>query len=107
MLCFSYTHSSFGWEPEAKKEELFDRLSRFVLVHRGVDENDISGASSSDPKSPDILPLVAYTMFRFDEEEGDNVVYWFAFVSQGHTLSNVLSRRITVTSYKYPSPRNV
>jgi hypothetical protein len=48
---------SFGWQPEQKKEELFHKHSRFVLL-------------TSDGK------LRAYTMFRFDAEESLDVLYW-------------------------------
>lgn len=57
----SYKSSSFGWDPEAKRKELFHSLSRFILVHE-----------------PDTDTLLAFTMLRFEVEEEEAVVYWQA-----------------------------
>ncbi|EJD55613.1 acyl-CoA N-acyltransferase [Auricularia subglabra TFB-10046 SS5] len=59
-----YTASSFGWDPPQKKRELFHKDSRFILAHSSSGE------------------LAAFTMFRFDTEEGmngdeDAVVYCY------------------------------
>ncbi|KIJ68373.1 hypothetical protein HYDPIDRAFT_106562 [Hydnomerulius pinastri MD-312] len=62
-----YRSSSFGWNPRSKKAELFDRLSRFIIVHRG------EGLPGS-PEGPDII---AYTSFRFDREEYQDVIYCY------------------------------
>ncbi|KAJ7070965.1 acyl-CoA N-acyltransferase [Mycena amicta] len=53
-----YTASSFGWNPPEKRAELFDPLSRFILVYSGD-------------------TLVAFVAFRFEFEEGDNVLYCY------------------------------
>ena len=55
----SYKSSSFGWDPEAKRKELFHSLSRFILVYEA-----------------DTDTLLAFTMFRFEFEEGEDLVYW-------------------------------
>jgi hypothetical protein len=55
-----YTASSFGWNPPHKKGELFDPLSRFILVYPKNDKHS----------------LVAFTAFRFEFEEDQNMLYW-------------------------------
>jgi len=57
----------FGWDPTSKQLELFDPLSRFLLVHRRL-QHLSDGLSER---------LVAFTMFRFDREEGEEVVYCY------------------------------
>lgn len=57
---FSYSRSSFGWDPPEKRKELFDPLSRFILVHLKGDEDG----------------LIAFVMFRFEYEERESVLYW-------------------------------
>lgn len=59
----SYMNSSFGWDPEAKNRELYHSLSRFILVY-DIETNDI----------------IAFTMYRFEVEEEDNVIYWCAYL---------------------------
>lgn len=56
---YRYVHSSFGWDPSSKRLELFDPASRFILV-----------------RSADTDELVAYSMFRFDDEDDEDVIYW-------------------------------
>jgi hypothetical protein len=63
----SYIGSTFGWDPASKQQELFDPLSRFILVHQ-----QSQYLSNGHPSKR----LVAFTMFRFDREEGEEVVYW-------------------------------
>ncbi|KAJ7837538.1 acyl-CoA N-acyltransferase [Mycena olivaceomarginata] len=79
-----YSGSSFGWDPPKKREELFNRLSRFLLVYP-TDEKD---------------SLVAFTAFRFEYEEEENILYCYDLqVSEssqrhglGRTLMNHLSK---------------
>jgi hypothetical protein len=59
-----YKSSSFGWNPSAKKEELFDQQSIFLLARV---------ADDSETRADE---LVAYAMFRFERENRQNVVYW-------------------------------
>ncbi|KAJ6575192.1 acyl-CoA N-acyltransferase [Mycena capillaripes] len=56
-----YTTSSFGWDPPHKKGELFNRLSRFILVY------PTTGTRS----------LVAFTAFRFEFEDDKNILYCY------------------------------
>ncbi|KIJ21685.1 hypothetical protein PAXINDRAFT_64676, partial [Paxillus involutus ATCC 200175] len=62
-----YRSSSFGWNPQAKKMEMFDLLSRFVIVQHGDDPQDSAKGSG----------VLAYTLFRFDREEYQDVVYCY------------------------------
>ncbi|KAF8203590.1 acyl-CoA N-acyltransferase [Pholiota molesta] len=52
--------SSFGWDPQAKRKELFHPLARFILVTES-DQTD----------------LAAFTSFRFEFEEGEDVIYCY------------------------------
>ncbi|KXN89962.1 N-alpha-acetyltransferase 40 [Leucoagaricus sp. SymC.cos] len=56
-----YSGSSFGWNPADKKKEIFHMLSRFLLVY--------------DPDKK--ANLIAFCMFRFENEEGEDVVYCY------------------------------
>ncbi|KAI6007358.1 hypothetical protein EDD15DRAFT_2190871 [Pisolithus albus] len=62
----SYVNSSFGWAPRSKKREMFDARSRFII------------AFQEDTPTRNPPNIVAYTMFRFDREEHQDVVYWYA-----------------------------
>lgn len=68
-----YVSSSFGWNEAAKRQELFHTLSRFVVVRRDETKDNGEPAKREGP----VKPIVAFTMFRFDREEGENVVYWW------------------------------
>ncbi|TFY70367.1 hypothetical protein EVG20_g2643 [Dentipellis fragilis] len=63
-----YQESYIGWDPADKKAELFHQHSRFVLVRDSPHPSDGSDTDSG---------ILAYTMFRFDEEDGDCVVYCY------------------------------
>ncbi|KAF8216152.1 acyl-CoA N-acyltransferase [Mycena galopus ATCC 62051] len=80
-----YTGSSFGWDPPKKQEELFNRLSRFILVYP-TDDTD---------------SLVAFTAFRFefeDEDEDLNILYCYDIqvskTSQRHGLGRTLMNHL-------------
>ncbi|KAF7320408.1 N-acetyltransferase domain-containing protein [Mycena kentingensis (nom. inval.)] len=53
-----YTTSSFGWDPPTKRAELFDSLSRFILVKAE-------------------RTLVAFVAFRFEYEHSQNILYCY------------------------------
>jgi len=65
-----YATSSFGWDPSSKKEEMFHPQARLVLCERCDD-----AFSSSEP-FPSESRIVAYTIFRFEREAKQDVVYW-------------------------------
>ncbi|KAI0652230.1 acyl-CoA N-acyltransferase [Trametes meyenii] len=55
--------SSFGWNPEEKKEELFQHNARFILVF----QNDREKASSP----------IAFCMFAFERDLGNDQMYCY------------------------------
>ncbi|KAI0330544.1 acyl-CoA N-acyltransferase [Cubamyces sp. BRFM 1775] len=61
--------SSFGWNPSEKREELFHRDARFIMVY--LDDPDSQDSKNSHPAP------VAFSMFRFELEEGDDVLYCY------------------------------
>lgn len=66
-----YTTSSFGWDPRSKKEEMFHSHARLVLCE-GCDDTP-SGSESIPSESR----IVAYTIFRFEREAKQDVVYCY------------------------------
>jgi len=54
-----YTNSSFGWDPDSKRQELFHTLARFILVYG--DEEVLS----------------AFCAFRFEVEDEEDVLYLY------------------------------
>ncbi|KAJ7169952.1 acyl-CoA N-acyltransferase [Mycena filopes] len=73
-----YTSSSFGWDPPHKRGELFHRLSRFILVY----------------PTTGVQTLVAFTAFRFEFEDDENILYCYDLQvsqsSQRHGLGRAL-----------------
>jgi N-alpha-acetyltransferase 40 len=69
-----YTKSSMGWDPPSKKQELFHRDSRFVLLRRSQAEDGLEHLHEE-------LPILAYSMFRFDMEDDECVLYWYGRLS--------------------------
>lgn len=67
-----------GWNPPSKKQELFHPDSRFVLLRR-------SQAQDGPEHLHEELPILAYSMFRFEMEDDECVLYWYG--------------RLSVTSY--------
>jgi hypothetical protein len=63
-----------GWDPPSKKQELFHRDSRFVLLRR-------SQAQDGLERLHEELPILAYSMFRFDMEDDECVLYWYGRLS--------------------------
>lgn len=65
-----YTKSSMGWDPPSKKQELFHRDSRFVLLRRSQAQDGLEHLHEE-------LPILAYSMFRFDMEDDGCVLYCY------------------------------
>uniref|UniRef100_A0A8H8CQQ5 N-alpha-acetyltransferase 40 n=1 Tax=Psilocybe cubensis TaxID=181762 RepID=A0A8H8CQQ5_PSICU len=73
-MALRYENSSFGWDPDSKRKELFDKLSRFILVYK-------EGSTE----------LLAFVMFRFEFEVDEDVIYWqVASSAQGVSLGRRL-----------------
>ncbi|XP_006454993.1 acyl-CoA N-acetyltransferase [Agaricus bisporus var. bisporus H97] len=64
-----YSNSSFGWKPAKRKKEIFHTLSRFLLIYDSQEETS---------------KMIGFCMFRFENEEGGCVVYWFVFSREKH-----------------------
>ncbi|KAF8560418.1 acyl-CoA N-acyltransferase [Imleria badia] len=58
-----YRSSSFGWNPQKKRKEMFDPRSRIVIVR------DVSDLPGSD--------VIGYSIFRFEREDRQDVVYCY------------------------------
>jgi len=69
-----YAKSSMGWDPPSKKEELFHRDSRFVIIRQRPQGQD---RPDSDLPSASKIPVMAYSMFRFDVEDDECVLYCY------------------------------
>lgn len=68
-----YSNSSFGWKPAERKKEIFHNLSRFLLVY----------------DSEEAANMLAFCMFRFENDEGEIVVYWYGVLQQEY-LANII-----------------
>ena len=55
-----------GWDTEDKRSELFHADSRFIVVYREPDSEDEKIQNE----------LLGFAMFRFDFEQGENIIYW-------------------------------
>ncbi|KAJ8084082.1 hypothetical protein PM082_002849 [Marasmius tenuissimus] len=69
---------TFGWDPKAKKKELFHKHSRFLIA---------SPANQSDT-------LAGYTTFRFEHDQDENLLYCYELqvrdLYQGKSLGKIL-----------------
>jgi hypothetical protein len=64
-----------GWDPPSKKQELFHRDSRFVLLRRSQPQDGLEHLHE------ELVPILAYSMFRFDVEDDECVLYWYVRLS--------------------------
>ena len=64
-----------GWDPPSKKQELFHRDSRFVLLRRSQAKDGLEHLHE------ELVPILAYSMFRFDMEGDECVLYWYGRLS--------------------------
>ncbi|CAL1695417.1 unnamed protein product [Somion occarium] len=65
--------SSTGWDPSQKKKELFHQHSRFVIIYR-IPEDVQSDSSTSHTL---VDHIVAFAMFRFEAERGEDIIYCY------------------------------
>jgi GNAT superfamily N-acetyltransferase len=82
----SYTTSSFGWDPRSKKEEMFHSHARLVLCERCDDTPSGSESILSESR------IVAYTIFRFEREAKQDVVYWWVQCRRLQTPSSPIEK---------------
>ena len=74
-----YAKSSMGWDPPSKKEELFHHDSRFVITRQRAQAQD--GPDPDSPSAGEVpSPVMAYSMFRFDVENDECVLYWYSWL---------------------------
>jgi GNAT superfamily N-acetyltransferase len=64
-----------GWDPPSKKQELFHPDSRFVLLRR------LQAKDGLEHLHEELVPILAYSMFRFDMEVDECVLYWYGRLS--------------------------
>lgn len=68
---FRYISSGvFPWDPKSKKEEIFNKYSRFLLVTPQEEDSE----SKREDK------LLAYSIFRFERDEERNAIYVYVHV---------------------------
>ncbi|TFK30504.1 acyl-CoA N-acyltransferase [Coprinopsis marcescibilis] len=73
--------SSMGWHPRQKRSEVFDRLSRFILVLERLE----------DDKSDKV---VAFVMFRFEHEDEENLLYCYELQVKEDVRRRGLGRKL-------------
>ncbi|KAF8898671.1 acyl-CoA N-acyltransferase [Infundibulicybe gibba] len=83
-----YINSSFGWNPPEKKSELFHKLSRFILVRPNTGG-----------------PAIAFAMFRFEHEDGEDVIYCYdiqvSSAAQGAGLGTHILEHLIGIGFKW------
>ena len=82
-----------GWDPPSKKKELFHRNSRFVLLRRSQAQDGLELDQLHEE-----LPILAYSMFRFEMEVGECVLYWYGRLSMTSYL--LMEHSSTMCSYE-------
>ena len=62
-----------GWDPPSKKKELFHRDSRFIILRCSQAQDGVDHLQED-------LPIMAYSMFRFEIENDECVLYWYCWL---------------------------
>jgi N-alpha-acetyltransferase 40 len=71
MAVLRSSESSMGWDPSEKQGELFHPDSRFIVLSYASED------PSCDSQEPDNAQrIIGFSMFRFDYEEGEKLLYW-------------------------------
>lgn len=60
-----------GWDAEEKQRELFHLDSRFIILSALPTKSDPGGQEAQDAGH-----IIGFSMFRFDYEEGEKLLYW-------------------------------
>ncbi|EGZ09905.1 hypothetical protein PHYSODRAFT_318403 [Phytophthora sojae] len=91
-----YQASDWGYDPAAKRKELFEDEARYLLVH---DES----VTSTDSES--VAPLVGFAHFRFVEDDGALVLYLYevqlASTAQRHGIGKFLMQLLLLVARKH------
>ncbi|GMF20408.1 unnamed protein product [Phytophthora fragariaefolia] len=90
-----YQASNWGYDPEAKRKELFEDVARYLLVY------DESLAATSEA----VAPLVGFAHFRFVEDDGALVLYLYevqlASAVQRQALGKFLMQLLLLVARKH------
>ncbi|GJE87583.1 GNAT family N-acetyltransferase [Phanerochaete sordida] len=66
------SRSSMGWDEDEKQKELFHTDSRFIVLSAVPAESDPPQPEEQEPEH-----VVGFSMFRFDYEEGEKLLYCY------------------------------
>lgn len=66
------SQSSMGWDVQEKQKELFHPEARFIILSAACAESD-----SIQPEEQEPRHIVGFSMFRFDYEEGEKLLYCY------------------------------
>lgn len=72
LLCYSfyrYEQCSWGWNESKKTEELYDEAAKYLIAKSSIDGS-----------------YLGFTHFRFDLEEGIEVLYWYVIFLISHYI---------------------
>lgn len=58
-----------GWDSSEKRKELFHTDSRFIIL-------SIAGPHEGHIVAEESNTIIGFSMFRFDYEEGEKLLYW-------------------------------
>ena len=58
----------FPWDPPEKRKEMFHKYSRFIIVTP-------DSAMTNNGNIANAEDILAYAIFRFERDEGRNVIY--------------------------------
>lgn len=59
-----------GWDSSDKQKELFHHDSRFIVLSTAV-ATDVGNLEADM-----VNTIIGYSMFRFDYDEGEKLLYW-------------------------------
>ncbi|EJD03871.1 uncharacterized protein FOMMEDRAFT_146015 [Fomitiporia mediterranea MF3/22] len=76
----------FPWDPKQKQKQMFHEHARFLLITPDSQEEDISLLSAED--------VLAYAVFRFERDEGRNVVYVYELQTSGGSRRSGLGKAL-------------
>lgn len=79
-----------GWHEQEKKNELFDPiLSRFVIAWHQEQGKD----REVDPPPCDADVIAGFSMFRFEYDQGERLLYWLVSRAICHVCTLIAATR--------------